>query len=218
MKGDLYLETNYPSNSNASKERKKKETTPAPPEKKVEKVITGKAIAKKPGMAKKFTDIFVAEDAKSVGEHIFMDVLLPKTKDLLVDIVCGSINMFVYGDSGARVGRSNADRYGYGSRHTNYNRISTSARDNRPAHRYENARSYDDIYLETRGEAEAVLDAMFGMLDEYGTVSVADLYDLVGITGNFTDCKYGWTDLRTATTQRTRDGLYVLKLPRAIAL
>ena len=48
-------------------------------------------------------------------------------------------------------------------------------------------------------------------------VSVMDLYDLVGITGQYTDNKYGWTNLRNAEPVRTRDG-YMLKLPRAIPL
>mgnify|MGYP006874877087 FL=1 len=48
-------------------------------------------------------------------------------------------------------------------------------------------------------------------------VSVADLYDLVGITGKVTDNNFGWTDLRNASVTRDRDG-YLINLPRAIAL
>ena len=51
----------------------------------------------------------------------------------------------------------------------------------------------------------------------YGTVSVADLYDLVGISGNYTDNKYGWTNIRNAEPIRVRDG-YMLKLPKALPL
>jgi hypothetical protein len=40
---------------------------------------------------------------------------------------------------------------------------------------------------------------------------------LVGITGNYTDNKYGWTDIRSASVNRTRDG-YALKLPKALPL
>ena len=55
---------------------------------------------------------------------------------------------------------------------------------------------------------------MDGMLETYGVVSVADMYDLVGITCNYTDNKYGWTNLRNAEPVRVRDG-YMLKLPKA---
>ena len=69
--------------------------------------------------------------------------------------------------------------------------------------------------FDTRKEAEEVLDRMDDLIDTYGVVSVADLYDLVGISGNYTDNKYGWTNLRNADVQRVRDG-YLLKLPKAL--
>jgi len=47
-------------------------------------------------------------------------------------------------------------------------------------------------------------------------VSVADLYELVGIQGSYTDNKYGWTkNIRNASVVRVRDG-YLLKLPKAL--
>ena len=58
---------------------------------------------------------------------------------------------------------------------------------------------------------------MDDILEKYGMVSVADLYDLVGVTGNYTDNKYGWTNLSNAEIVRVRDG-YQIKLPRARVL
>ena len=49
-------------------------------------------------------------------------------------------------------------------------------------------------------------------------MTVADLYDLVGLNHNFTDNKYGWTNLRNAQPVRDRDGYYILKLPRAVPI
>ena len=73
------------------------------------------------------------------------------------------------------------------------------------------------MVLETRGEAEDVLSRMDELIDTYGVVSVADLYDLVGISCNYTDNKYGWTNLRNAEPVRVRDG-YMLKLPKALPI
>ena len=56
------------------------------------------------------------------------------------------------------------------------------------------------------------------LIDAYGFVTVADLYDLVGVTGNYTDNKYGWTSIRNAEPVRARGGGYILKLPRAIPI
>ena len=72
--------------------------------------------------------------------------------------------------------------------------------------------------MDNRADAEEVLDSMLATIDKYGIVSVADMYDLVGITGNYTDNKYGWTDLRSARIERERDGGYTINLPRALPL
>ena len=45
--------------------------------------------------------------------------------------------------------------------------------------------------------------------------SVADLYGLVGIDSEYTDNKYGWTNLSSASIKATRDG-YILDLPRPV--
>ena len=76
---------------------------------------------------------------------------------------------------------------------------------------------YDDIVIESRGEAEAVLIQMDDLIERYGFVSVLDLYDMCELTAPYTSDKYGWTDLRTARVVPVRKG-YVLKLPRALPL
>ena len=54
-------------------------------------------------------------------------------------------------------------------------------------------------------------------IETYQMVSVADLYDLVGVTGDYTDNKYGWTNLRNAKVVRVRDG-YMIDLPKALPI
>ena len=72
---------------------------------------------------------------------------------------------------------------------------------------------FNEIILGTRVEAEEVIDRLFDLLSKYDNASVADLYELVGITANFTDEKWGWTDLRGASVAKVRNG-YLLDLPR----
>lgn len=214
MKGVIKLENKYPSNSHKSKEKARNE---ASIEKKVDKPITSKASHKKKGAARKFSDIFLAEDAHNVGEFVLTDVAIPLLKDLCFNVISTAASIVFFGERGIPARRSTAEKYGYGGRgYTNYNRAS-ERRDRQPVSRSRSSYSYDEIYLPSRGEADAVLYRMDELIDEYGQVSIGDLYDLVDITGNFTDYKYGWTDLRTADAIRTRDG-YLLKLPRAIAL
>lgn len=193
---------------------KKAGDTEQKPEKKVEKVISGKAKARKKGEIRKFADIFLPEDVSSVKEYVFMDVIIPSAKNLLSDIIVKGSNLLLYGDAGSSNKRGNgvvAGHVSYGSFYNNQN--------NRP-NTYAGTRAtyaYDDIILENRGEADAVLGSLVDLVNTYGTASVADLYEMVGITGDYTAHKYGWTDLRSASYDRTRDG-YILKLPKAIAL
>jgi hypothetical protein len=66
--------------------------------------------------------------------------------------------------------------------------------------------------LETRTEAEEVIDRLFDMVSRYDSASVADLYALVGLASTHTDYKWGWTDVRGAGVSKIRGG-YLLDLP-----
>ena len=204
------METNYPSNAHKNEKR---ELKPSQDEKKIEKAISGTATVKKKGAAKKFSDVFISEDAHNVGEYVLTDVIVPFTKKLISEAITTAIDILLYGDKGRGKGSSIASRYGYRDYGKAYDR---DRRDISPS-RNRSCYNYDDIYLESRGEAEEVLTRMDELIDQYGVVSVGDLYDLVGVTGAYTDNNYGWTDLRTASVVRTRDG-YMIKLPRALAL
>ena len=195
----------YKSNSHASKEKEKNRE-----EKKVEKIISGNAKAKKKSEFSKFADVFVSEDAGNVKSYILMDVLVPAVKKAISDIVTNGIDMLLYGETGVHKRNGASSKVSYRSYYDRSNRSSSSSRTR-------SGYSYDDIILDNRGEAEEVLSRMDEIVATYGTVSVADLYDLVVITGAYTDNKYGWTDIRSASVVRVRDG-YMIKLPRALPL
>ena len=202
---------NYKPNSHRSKEEQKETGVE---KKKMEKVVQGTAKIKKKGKTSKFAEMFIAEDVSSVKSYIISDILIPAAQKLFVDTVRDAANMLVYGrtDRGKRTSGFRAD-------YVSYNRYSDRRYDDRPASdsRARSGYSYDDVILESRGEAEEVLDTMRDAIEEYGMVSVMDLYDLVGITGEYTDNNYGWKNLRNAEPIRVRDG-YMLKMPKAVPL
>lgn len=203
------MEELYPSKSHASKEV---EQVTKDDGKRVEKVIRGTVKTKKKNdNVKKFTDVFISEDIENVKSYIFMDIFVPAIKKAISDIFSNGIDMLLYGDSGKSRKRTPADRVSYRSYDRAYDRRDYNA--TRPRTRY----SYDEIILDNRGEAQAVLDGMYEVLDMYGMVRVADFYDLVGVTGNPQDNNYGWTSLQSADIIRVRDG-FVIKLPRALPI
>lgn len=192
---------NYPSNSHKAREEVA--------EKKVEKVVSGKTSTKKKSGIRKLSDTFLSEDVSNVKSYIFSEVLLPAAKKLVSDIVTNGTNMLLYGEIKNKKGNSSKVSYNryYDDRSRDYR--SPVVRNNF---------DYDEIIFETRGDAEAVLDAMYDILNQYKVVSVAELYDLASITThNYTCNNYGWIDLRGSSVVRVRDG-YILKLPRALAI
>lgn len=199
----------YKPNSNKYKEEQK-----ALEIKKVEKrvnkpVATGVKIAqKKKGV---FGEI-ISEDARNVKSYVLSEVLIPAIKKAISDIVTDGIDIILYGESRGNKKRSTADRVSY-TKYWDRNSSGTYRNDRPTSTIY----SFDDIKLDTRGEAEDVLSRMDEIMDTYGLVRVTDFYDLVGVTGNYTDNKYGWMNITSAEIIRVRDG-YIIKMPRAVPL
>lgn len=197
----------YKPNSNRFKEEQKEKER-----EKIEKVVTGKVITRKKSKARKFADEFISEDAKNVKSYVIGEVLIPAVKKAISDIVTDGIDMILYGESRKGSRRSTADKVSYGNY---YDKSYRAPRNDRAT--LASGYSYDDIIFETRGQALDVLARMDELMDTYRLVRVADLYDLVGITGKYTDNKYGWTNISNAEVVRDRDG-YMIKMPRAIPI
>ncbi|MDD6639680.1 MAG: hypothetical protein PUE66_01585 [Erysipelotrichaceae bacterium] len=203
----------YKSNSYRSKETQKNDNV-KPEDRKIEKVVTGVVKTKKKSKISQAMDNFISEDAKNVKSYVFGEVLIPAIKKAISDIVTDGIDIILYGEARGRNKRSTADRVSYRSY---YDDRGGRNRMNERQAIMAGSYSYDDIILSTRGEAEDVLSRMDELIETYGLVRVADLYDLVGITGNYTDNKYGWMNIRNAEIIRVRDG-YMIKMPRAVPI
>lgn len=200
--------SDYRPNSHRSKTEQQ---NAAAEKRKVGKVVTGAVKVQKKSEFQKLKDNFISEDAKNVKSFVIMDVLIPAAKKAITDIVVNGLDMILYGEVRNKNRSSISSKISY---HNYYDRRDEPRGD---SNRTRNGYSYDNITLETRGEAEDVLTRMCELIDTYGIASVADLYDLVGISHNYTDNKYGWTNLRNAETVRVRDG-YMLNLPKALPI
>lgn len=205
----------YPSNSQSKQPR---ET----PEKKepIARVTQGSVVRKKKGLGRRFSETFMGGDARNAGSYVMFDVLLPAMRDMITDTVTMGVERMVYGEARPR-GRYRGSSGGGLSGHTPYNRMSAGLRpdprEGGMSRRGRATHNFDEIVLDTRVEAEHVVDQMFHLLQKYGQVTITDLYDLVGETAAYTDNKWGWTELQGTDIRRTRDG-YLIKLPPPIDL
>lgn len=213
MPEEKNLKTNYASNSHKSKEIPEKVARP-----KLERVVTSDVLQPKKGLWRRITDAFSVEDIHAVGSYVVGDVVIPSLKTLIQDVVVQGIERSLFGEARPRSLGSGGMRTNY----TSYNRMSqpSPSRFDEPRTISRQARSnhsFDEIILESRGEAEDVLGRLIDAIDQYDVVTVADLYDLVGLTSSFTDNKWGWNDLRSASIRRVRAG-YRIELPRTMEL
>lgn len=197
------IDISYPSNSHKSRNIDKKEK-PKP-----QKIVKNGVVQKKKTLGKKLAESFLGDDTKSVGQYMIYDVLIPAAKSTISDMVSGGMERLLFGE--VRSDKShrgkNKSYVSYASYYNNRDRETSSSQ--RSRNRY----AFDDIILKSRGEAEEVISMLVDYIEDYGQATVGDLYDLVGVTSQFTDQKYGWENLSDAGVSRVRDG-YLLDLPK----
>ncbi len=180
--------------------------------KEVRKVISGHAQARKPSLFYRFKSTFFADDIENVKQYALRDVIIPGIKHLFLD----SLSMLILGESYSRGGKS---KLGLSTTYS-YNTVFKSKTEKRKRDDDSTplTKSYREIVLDTRGDAEAVIDTLNELIDVYGQASLSDLYDCVGISGEFTDNNYGWVDLRRASVRRLPGGGYLVDLPKPYPL
>jgi hypothetical protein len=206
----------FPSNSHNPPPEPKPETEKT--DKVVLKVVSGEVVRRKKPLGNRFMATFFGGDGSGVFDYVIKDVLLPAARDMVADAVSQGVERLIFGETRNRRPGSRGTSAGP----VNYSRYSTPSpvrrndrEERRPISRRARAsHDFDEIILSSRGEADDVLNKLYDMLEKYGTVSVSDLYDLVGSTSSYTDEKWGWTELRDSGVTRTRNG-YLLNLPPA---
>lgn len=183
-------------------------------QKDVKQVVTGNVVRKKKSLRKQFTEVFVGGDARTAVQYTIFEVMVPAARDMIYEAVSEGFRNLMFGASGGRrrgVTPPQAGPAGYQSYQKMY--TGNPGTPQRAISRQSRARhNFDEILLESRPEAETVLDNLYDILNKYDVVSVSDLYELVGITPQHTDQKWGWTTLQGAGVSRMRDG-YLLNLP-----
>lgn len=201
-----------PGNSNVGKDRT---------DKNLEQITVNAVSRRKKPLGQRFFSTFVAGDPKKVVQDVILDVLMPAARDMIADVVTRGFEQWIYGDS--RTARSRTgSRPGGTNGYISYNRYSANTPASMSPRREEdrgssraarNATSLDDLVVGTRAEAETIIDRLFDIVSRWEQATVHDLYELVGITGEPIDQKWGWTSMEGSTFRRIGTG-YLLVLPK----
>lgn len=180
---------------------------------KINKVTTGKVIVRKKSESTKFAEKIISkDDIRGMKEYLVDDIVIPTIKDTIWDAFTNVLDMLLFGGTGKARGsrRKIADKISYRDYYDD--RRNDRRRYGSPSRSRNDLYSIDDIIFSSRGEAEKVLAKMDEVIDVYKIVSVADLYDFIGETCEYTANNYGWTNIRNVEPIRVRDG-YKLNLP-----
>jgi hypothetical protein len=196
--------------------------TSKPPEREpVQRVTSSDAVRRRRPLSKQFKETFFGGDAHTAWRYMISNVMIPAIQDTIIEMVQSGIERVVRGDRTRRTGSPS------GLGHVNYRGYGAARRPSSPPWREDDrppmpsglsraARArhgFDEIIIPSRQEAEEVLDRLFEIISKYESVTVADLYEMTGLTSSHTDHTWGWTDLRGASVGRVRGGGYLLSLP-----
>lgn len=168
--------------------------------------------------------------AGDIGKYVVEEYVVPKSKDLLHDMlsglagmvndsVQGALNKAIYGeDKSRRTGPSySTQRSGY----TTYSRPATQQiADKRDAVGKRSSVDVRYVWVDDEQTAREIISSLKEMVDNYKKAKVADLYEMLTpkIQTSFTDYKYGWTDASQFSYHKEytgeHRGQYLIDLPK----
>lgn len=198
---------------NAKKDKEPKTESSKKP---LEKVVTGDVVVKPKTIGNRFKNIFFGGDIETSRQYLVSEVILPALRNLVVEAVAKGVDRLVYGESAHRHRRQ--PTYGPRVQYNNpIDRGRTQSRaflpDQRPIERWTSGKkSFEDVIVANKEDADTVVERLTDIVDMYDVVSVADLYELLGLPSSHVDNKWGWTHLSSIEVRQVREG-YRISFP-----
>lgn len=180
------------------------------------RVIEGNVHRQKKGLGKKIFEFFFECSGREVLDYVIEDVVKPRIKDLFYDMFVSGASSAIYGDGKKSSRSSNSNNTRSYERDNYEDRFKTSKKEQKKPFR----RGVFDIieYLDTKSDADAVLENMLLRI-EHGGTTVNDYYSFLDQTipiGYYTIAEWGWDEddnLNADMVKHCRHGWY-LDLPK----
>jgi len=171
-------------------------------------------------LGEKFVDTFMSETVDDVKSWLMVDVIIPGIKNTILDMLG---MMFFGGGDYSRRGHSRGydrERVSYNSYYSSDRRSESRSRDRRDRDdgpRRDGKIDYRNIIFRDRRSAEALVDELHRRIEDYNQVSIAEMFDLMEVTGKYTDNNWGWTRKSDIGIRRVSNG-YLIDVAEAEAL
>lgn len=182
-------------------------TQPQQEKKKLSPVVgQGGVVSTKKPVSKRLKEAFF-------GDDVIDNVVVPGIKNLILE---GLEMVFFH----TRTGRFNQSPYYYQQPSYNqpYYPQPSYQQPVQNQQTYQTQRvDYRNIILRTKEDADNVIRNLRQRVADYGSASVADLLDLIGVAGEYTDNNWGWRDGRYFGVRRISQG-FLIVVPDAMPL
>lgn len=210
----------YPPNSKKSKT----DDTPkqeAPRVKETNPQMNAKV--KKKSVFKRVFEEFFVKDIKDLKDYVIFDLIVPKAKDLVSDTIDGVKNELLYGDNKSHVsGRPKTtgtyvNYGGYSYRETPRKRVDEVARNAFDGTVFISDFDEKGNRVNAKDLAFSARDDMLDISERFPYATIADLYEIVGITTAYTDSDWGWTRETLSRIQlKPTNGGWLIIMPKAV--
>lgn len=147
-------------------------------------------------------------------DYILNSVLIPTLKRAISDAISGGVDILLFGTTTRTPSSQRSQTY---TSYDKYYHGPDTARQPVRYSGYSSARQPATPYFNTREDAEDVLAALGESLEDFGMVTVSEMYDLCGLESKYPDNYYGWDNLNSARIIETRRG-WAIEFPRVKAL
>ncbi len=177
---------------------------------KLRPIINSKNIVStKKGLFQKFFDSFLNRDINDMKDWLLKDVIIPGIQETLLD----AMQMLFFGevsrDRDRKCGSRSSRKSDYRSCYRGRSSYDSKRERDEDYYDREDKIDYRNIVLKNRRDAEILIDDMRDRIKNLGSVSVADLLDLVDLPGKYTDNNWGWDRENDIGIRRVSGGYLV---------
>lgn len=169
------------------------------------------------------------ESLTEVKSFIVDDIVLPRFKDMFIDILSGIFDMTqdaivsaIFKTPMSSTRRGSRSRGG----HVPYNSLYNGGRRSMRTRRKLDIDAEDDIiddfrdvWIPNMKKRDRIEEDMYNLMEDQGYLTVGDVNYIFGIdSGSYTDEDYGWKSLSGMKFKAARGGGFYLDMPRERAL
>lgn len=159
----------------------------------------------------RLSEVFTPEDTGSVAAFVITKLVIPRLQVLAVDTINAVARAIFLGEKTYEPRRSSSS-----TEYTSYEGYYSgkSARIGKSTKKVDGAIEFQDVVVDSYGDAQLILNKLDELMDYQGYVRVSEFYEAAKLPCPFTGSYYGWEDISGVRIVADSDG-YRIEMPTA---